>query len=220
MTGRRRHDPVLDEYAHGPQATVEANERALDHVAATDPDVLILVEGVSDQVAVETLAAARELDLELLGAAVVPVGGAQGLERHLHRFAAGTDARRVIGLYDAAEESWVIRAVRRSGVANPVDRAGLADIGFFVCDADLEDELIRAAGVDVVEQVIDEAGELRALGTLRKQSAWREQPAEAQLRRFFSAQARRKTRYARLLVEALPPERAPQPLRSVLDRLC
>lgn len=213
-----RHDPVIDEYAHGPQATTEATRRALELVAAGDPDVIVLVEGVSDQVAVETLARRREFDLELHGVVVVPVGGAHGLERQLRRLGAGPHARRFVGLFDVAEESWVLRALRRSGVASPTGRADLAASGFFVCEADLEDELIRAAGVDLIMEVIDAAGEARSLRTLQKQSHWRDQPVYAQLRRFFTSQSRRKLRYARLLVDAIPVASAPPPLAAVLDR--
>ena len=38
------------------------------------------------------------------------------------------------------------------------------------------------------------------------------------LRRFLGVRSRRKARYARLLVEALDPDRAPEPLAAVLAR--
>jgi len=51
-------------------------------------------------------------------------------------------------------------------------------LGFFACVEDLEDELIRAIGADVVLEVIRTGGELGAFRTLSKQPEWRERPAE------------------------------------------
>ena len=80
----------------GPQAT----RRALAKVG--DSRAIVLVEGLSDQVALETLAARRGRDLELEEIAVVPIGGAQALGRFLAWFGPlGSDARSA-GLCDAA----------------------------------------------------------------------------------------------------------------------
>jgi len=46
---------LLDGYVHGPAAATEATARALAKVAATE--AVVLAEGISDQIAVETLAA-------------------------------------------------------------------------------------------------------------------------------------------------------------------
>ena len=46
--------------------------------------------------------------------------------------------------------------------------------------------------------------------------AWRVRATEEQLRRFMGSGARRKIRYARLLVDALDLERVPRPLDRVL----
>jgi hypothetical protein len=89
-------------------------------------------------------------------------------------------------------------------------------LGFYVCVADLEDELIRALGADAVEQVVDANGDLGSFRTLQKQPAWQGRPAEAQLRRFMGSGGRRKIRYARLLIEALELDRIPRPLDLVL----
>jgi hypothetical protein len=89
-------------------------------------------------------------------------------------------------------------------------------LGFYVCVADLEDELIRALGAAAVEDVVDAQGELGSFRTLQKQTAWRGRPTEEQLRRFMGSGGRRKIRYARLLVEALDLDRVPPPLDGVL----
>ena len=89
-------------------------------------------------------------------------------------------------------------------------------LGFFVCNADLEDELIRALGTAGVQTVLEREGDLEAFRTFQRQPAWRERPVERQLRRFMGSAGRRKLRYARLLVEALDPEAVPRPLEGVL----
>ena len=85
-----------------------------------------------------------------------------------------------------------------------------------MCDADLEDELIRALGAASVERVIDAQGDLGSFRTLQKQPAWQGRPTEEQLRRFMGSGGSRKTRYARYLVEALEPDQVPRPLDGLL----
>ena len=87
------------------------------------------------------------------------------------------------------------------------ERTDLEARGFFVCDADLEDELIRALGTARVEQIIAAEGELASLRTLQKQPAQRDRTLEQHLHRFMGVRSTRKYRYARLLVEALNPTR-------------
>ncbi len=180
---------------------------------------VILVEGVSDQVAVETLAARRGRDLETERISVVPIGGAQAIMRALDRFGPrGLDVG-LAGLCDAAEEPDFERALERVGLGSDLDRGGLEALGFYVCDADLEDELIRALGADAVLAVVEAHGDLGSFRTLQKQEAWRGRPVEAQLRRFMGSGARRKIRYARFLVEALEFPHMPRPLELVLRRV-
>src|SRR5207253_10209069 len=93
-------------------------------------------------------------------------------------------------------------------------RAGLAP-GSFVCRPALEAELIHALGAERVLEVVEAHGDLPPFRTLQKQVEWRGRPVEDQLRRFMGSGGRRKTRYARLLVEALDPHEVPRPL----DRL-
>jgi hypothetical protein len=89
-------------------------------------------------------------------------------------------------------------------------------LGFFVCVADLEDELIRSLGTDRVEQVIADQGELGPLRTFSKQPAQRERTREQQLRRFMGTRSGRKIQYARALAEALDPAQIPDPLARLL----
>jgi hypothetical protein len=85
-----------------------------------------------------------------------------------------------------------------------------------VCDADLEQELIRALGAAAVEQVVDAHGDLGSFRTMQRQPEWRGRPVEDQLRRFMGSGGRRKIRYARFLVEALDDDQVPRPLDRVL----
>jgi hypothetical protein len=177
---------------------------------------VILVEGASDQVAVETLAERRGRDLERERVSVVSIGGAQAIARALDRFGPdGLDVR-LGGLCDAGEERDFRRALERAGLGSDLDRKGIEALGFYVCDADLEDELIRALGADAVLAVVEVHGDLGSFRTLQKQGAWRGRPVEEQLRRFMGSGARRKIRYARFLVEALDLARVPRPLELVL----
>jgi hypothetical protein len=173
---------------------------------------VILVEGVSDRAALEALAPRLGRDLEAEGTEIVPIGGAQAIGRALGRFAGA----RLGGLCDAGEERDFRRALERAGLGEDLDRAGLEALGFFVCEADLEEELIRALGADAVVGVIAANGDLGAFRTLQKQPEWRGRPVDEQLRRWLGSGSRRKIVYARLLVEALPAHRVPRPLRGVL----
>ena len=178
--------------------------------------VLILVEGLSDQAAVETLAERRGCDLAAEGVAVVPIGGAQAIGRFLGEYGPQGRGLSLAGLCDVGEEDDFCRALERVGFGSRLTRADMEALGFYVCVEDLEDELIRAAGVEMVERVVEAQGELGAFRTLQKQAPWRGRSREEQLRRFMGSGGRRKIRYARLLVEALDLARIPRPLDGVL----
>ena len=96
----------------------------------------------------------------------------------------------------------------------------LPGLGFFKCTEDLEDELMRALGVERVEAVIESAGEGHSLHLLAGMPSQRDWTREAVLNRFLGSKSGRKARYARLFVEALEPDRAPEPLRALLDVVC
>jgi hypothetical protein len=176
----------------------------------------ILVEGVSDRVAVETLARRRGRDLAAEGVDVVPIGGAQAVGRVLAELGPPGRNLRLAGLCDAGEERDFRRGLERAGLGSPATRAGMERLGFYVCDADLEDELIRALGAAAVEEIVDAQGELRSFRTMQKQPAWSGRPLHEQLRRFLGSGGGRKIRYARLLVDALDPALVPRPLEGVL----
>ena len=176
----------------------------------------MLVEGISDRVAVEALAERRGRNLDAEGVSVVAMGGAQAIGRFLSQFGpTGLDVK-LAGLYDAGEQNEFRRALEQAGLGSNLTGADLERLGFYVCVADLEEELIRALGAPAVERVVEAQGDLVSFRILQKQPEWRGRPNEEQLRRFMGSGGSRKIRYARLLVDALDLTRVPRPLDLVL----
>jgi hypothetical protein len=182
-------------------------------------EAVVLVEGISDQVAVEALAERRGRELEAEGVSVVPIGGAQSIGRFLDRYGPRGLGLRLAGLCDVGEEAEFRRGLEGAGLGMGLTRAEMEALGFYVCVVDLEDELIRALGAEAVLEVAGAQGHLRPFGTLQKQAAWRGRTTEEQLRRFIGSGGGRKIRYARLLVEALDLARVPRPLAGLLDHV-
>ncbi len=177
---------------------------------------VVLVEGISDQRALEALAERRGRDLDADGIAVVPIGGSKNIGSFLDRLGPrGLDVR-LAGLCDAAEEGDFRRGLERAGLGSNLTRADMERLGFYVCVADLEDELIRSLGAAATEQVVAARGELESFRTFQKQPAWRGRSKEEQLRRFFGTHSGRKIESAALLVDALDLTRVPRPLDGVL----
>jgi len=185
-------------------------------VTAVDPRAVILVEGVSDQRAVEALAARRERNLDAEGISIVAMGGSKSFGNFLERFGPRGLNLTVAGLYDAGEVDDFRRGLSRAGLGSDLTQAEMEALGFYVCDADLEDELIRALGTATVEQIVDEQGEMRSFRTLQKQPAQQGRTTHAQLRRFMGSRGGRKIQYAPVLVDALDLDRVPRPLDAVL----
>jgi hypothetical protein len=211
---RADDEELLAGYVSGPAAATEATAAALGRAA--DARVVVLVEGVSDQIAVETLARRTGRDLAAEHVVVLPIGGAHGSARYLRRFGPEGAGARLAGLCDAGEAHVVRRGLAAAGLGAPGSTAELERLGFFVCVEDLEDELIRAAGPTTVTAVFAAHGDLGAFRTIQQQPAWRGRAEAAQLRRFLGAGSQRKLRYARLLTEAIAPDRLPRPLTALL----
>ena len=180
---------------------------------------VVLVEGNSDRVALQTLAERHGRDLAAEGIEVVAMGGITNTRAFASRYGPRGLGVQLAGLYDAPEAAHLRRGLAAAGLSIALEPDGPERLGFHGCSADLEDELIRALGVEAVEAVIDEAGETNSLRLLAGMPAQRDWSREAVLRRFFTSQSGRKARYAALLVEALEPDRVPQPLAAVLARV-
>ena len=180
---------------------------------AFDARAVVLVEGISDQRALEALAQRRGRDLDADGVVVVPIGGAQAIGRFLERFGPHGLGVKLAGLCDAGEERYFKRSLERAGFGSDLTRADMERLGFYVCVENLEHELIRAVGAAAVLEVIAAEGELESFRTFQKQVAKRELTQEDQLWGFMW---NRKLRYATLLVNALDLARVPRPLDGVL----
>ena len=182
--------------------------------AAAGCCAVILTEGVSDQIAISSLAARRGRDLDREGVFVVPMGGATNVGHFLDLFGPRGLAARLAGLCDEAEQDDFRRGLQRAGLGPDLER-----LGFYVCVADLEDEMIRSLGAVAVEHLIEAQGELRPFRTFCKQPAQRNRAPEQRLRRFMGTGSGRKIHYGRVLAEALDLTRIPRPLDRVLARV-
>lgn len=180
------------------------------------PRAIVLVEGVSDQVALETLALRRGRALAAEGVSVKPVGGAHAIGRFLDLYGPRGSNLAVAGLCDLAEEGRVRRALEGAGFGVELARADMERLGFWVCEADLEDELVRALGAPVVEEILAAHRRLRSFRTYQKQPAHRGRSIEEQLHGFLNNW---KIRLAAPMVEALDLSRVPRPLDGVLSHV-
>ncbi len=181
--------------------------RATELAAQLGLRTAVLLEGPSDLAAVEALAARRGRDLDAEGVCVMPMGGAMSVGRYAGLLGPPGLGLRLTGLCDEREQSYYERALRRARAPRP---------GYFVCAADLEDELIRALGPAAIEEIIAAEGDLRAWQTFLRQPAHHGRTRSRQLRRFLGTKKGRKIRYGHLLVEALDLTAVPAPLDALL----
>jgi hypothetical protein len=187
--------------------------------AAAGSCAVILVEGVSDQAAIESLAVRRGRDLGGEGVFVVPMGGATNIGHFLDLFGPRGLGVRLAGLCDEGEEADFRRGLARAGLGPGLTRADLERRGFYVCVADLEDEMIRSLGPAAVERLIEGQGELASFGIFCRQPAQRGRTPQQQIRRFLGTRSGRKIRYGRVLAGALDLTRVPRPLDRVLAQV-
>jgi hypothetical protein len=170
----------------------------------------VLLEGLSDVAAIDALAASRGRDLAAEGVCVLSMDGAMNVGRYAGLLGPTGLGLRLTGLCDERERGYYARGL---------ERAGAAEREFFVCAADLEDELIRALGVTRVTELIRAEGDVRPLQTFLRQPAQQGRTSQQQLRRFLGTKKGRKISYGRALVEALPHDRVPAPLDGLLAGL-
>ena len=207
-------ESALDALLADGHSRTRATELVIERTVAnaSGAPTVVLVEGLSDQIALEVVARRCGRDLEDEGVAVVPMGGATNIRRFLAHFGVA----RLAGLYDVPQERHFERSLERAGLDTT---AGLGPIGFFGCERDLEDELIRAVGLTRIRHVIEEAGEAASFRRLQHEPFHRGRAPDRQVHRFISSHSGRKYRYARLLAEALEVSRVPRPLTDLLSYL-
>ncbi|WP_374929567.1 hypothetical protein [Kytococcus sedentarius] len=185
-------------------------------LTASDARTIVLLEGVSDVAAVRALMATAGIDpapVEL-----VSTDGVTNMGRVLKEVRLLRGDVDVVGLCDQAESDVVVRALQQDGL--PVqDASDLPVYGFFVCEPDLEGELIRAHGAQRAREVLVEAGLGGKLEALQRQDAWVGRPLEEQLHRFCGVASGRKERAAGILAGALGADEVPEQMAMLLDRL-
>lgn len=185
---------------------------------ATTVQTLVLVEGDSDAAALRALAGLVGCDLDSHQVHIRSAHGVTNFSRLLAEFLGTHPGARVCGMYDTADERHVRRALACAAMPIDADEC-LESFGFFACVADLEDELIRALGVEAVERVLEGQGELTSFRRFQAMPQHHGTPVHRQLRRFLGTRATRKIRSAQRLVEALDPARLPRPLAQLMSKL-
>ncbi|MDQ0614837.1 hypothetical protein QF046_002478 [Microbacterium sp. W4I4] len=184
--------------------------------ARTVEPTVVLFEGRSDRLAFEALAQRRGANLAAVD--LVELDGITNLRTRLSTLS--TTGARVFVLFDAAEQRYVSgvrRALGLTGAADEPDPHELDAIGFFGCERDLEEEVIRAAGPELVLETLAVRGELERFRVFQRQPAQRVRSVEEQLHRFAGTAAGRKSRFAADVIEVMPIERMPRPLMRLLD---
>jgi hypothetical protein len=183
----------------------------------------VLLEGESDAVALRVLRAARGVAAEEEPCRLVPMGGATNIRRHLDVAVAQGDRPRVVGMCDEREARFFVRALdqhrRALGIEGRVTLGRLPELGFQVCRRDLEDELMRALGVDGTLAVFDELGLLETFEAFTRQLAWQGRPIWDQLRRFGTTTSGRKELLAGALAAAIGIDETPRPLAALLSSM-
>jgi hypothetical protein len=199
----------------GNAASIQATDAALAKVPSAA--AVILVEGITDQIALETAATLHGRDLHLDRVVIVPIGGAHAITRFLTTLIPQAPGARLAGLCDLREEDLFRRGLTAAGLGSPRSRPEMERLGFHVCIDDLEDELLRAVGPAECLRLFDAERDLRSFRSFQKQPAWRDQALPAQMYRFIRSSSRRNVRYAHLLTKAAAHRGTlPGPLNAVL----
>lgn len=179
---------------------------------------VIIVEGISDALALRAFSRRLGRSLDAEGVTLLSADGGGGLDAYLKLLGPAGLGLDVAGLCDADQEAQWGKWLEDAGLGQSLDRAGMEALGFFVCDQDLEDELIRAVGLTGVEHLVAAEGEDQALQTFAQQPQQAAKPRQDVIRAFFRKQGR-KARYAPLLVDAVPAGQEPRPLTELLARV-
>ena len=178
--------------------------------------VWVLLEGASDVAAVRVVAERSGVSLEERGIELVDMHGATNIRRHLLAATAAPEGPRVLGMCDAPEAPFFVRALRRVGCAVE----GVDDLprwGFQVCHRDLEDELVRHLGEEGTRAVLEELGLSQRFAMLAQQPACVTGSFHERVHRFAGAASGRKELMAGALARALDLDALPPPLTGLLD---
>jgi hypothetical protein len=178
----------------------------------------VLLEGASDVAAVRVVAERAGLDLAGRGVRLVDMRGATNIGRHLLAVAEALPSPRVLGMCDAPEAPFFLRALQRVGCAVET-AAELGDWGFQVCDRDLEDELMRALGESGTRAVLANQGLTQRFAMLTQQPAWVSEAFHEQVHRFAGAASGRKELLAAAMAGAIDVDALPAPLSGLVETI-
>ncbi len=133
MDEEQRFHRAAVEWGVGGRGTPIAAPVAHVLAAGVGPRAVVLVEGISDQVALEALAERRGRNLDAEGISIVPIGGATTIGRFLNRLGPQGFDLRLAGLCDAAEEGDFRRGLERAGLGSNLTRADMERLGVSTC---------------------------------------------------------------------------------------
>jgi len=186
-----------------------ATELAIDTTVerALGSETVVLVEGISDAIAVEVIASRCGRSFAAEEVTVVPMGGATNVGRFVSLFK--RHGVKIAGLYDIGARDHVRRTLEAEGYGR-----ALESLGFFACVVDLEDELLRSIGPAEAERVIERHGHTSSFRKMRQEPHYRDRSKAEQIHRFVG---RSRYRYARLLAEAVDMGGVPAPVQNLLD---
>lgn len=207
---------VGDGYSRTDATMVMIDRIASEALHAT---TVVLVEGLSDQIALEVLAERQGRALRAEGTFVVPAGGVTNFARLLAIFGPRGRDVRLLGLYDSPAEERIRRSLEMAGIDLGDGPEALQSVGFYRCVTDLEDEMIRSLGPGRVERVVAAEGEQGSFRKLQRMPFYRHHSLEDQLHRFIGTHSGRKYRYARSLPLSLDLTDLPSPLAGLLGQL-
>ena len=189
------------------------SELSPDFVDARAARCVVLVEGASDRMAVEAVARLLGRDFARHEVAVVAMGGITNLRSSIGAFSeSGVE---IVGLLDEGELRFVRSVLERLARLEP--DGDLTETGFHVCRRDLEDELLRAVGVETALGLVESSGDLPSYQIFCNQRAQRNRTDHDRLRRFAGTRSGRKSTYAGMLAGALTEDSIPAPLRRVVE---
>jgi hypothetical protein len=178
-------------------------------------ETVILVEGISDLLAIRMLARRSGRDLDGAGATLLSLDGGGGFVHYLALFGPNGLDLRLLGLVDADHEQTWSQALTKAGV--PVAaRGALNAAGVQVCDPDLEGELVVAIGTHrIAELLADEAQTVR-YQTWVAQKGLLQDPLERQQAAWIGRSSASKVFWAPVLAENTPLDNIPAPLCALL----
>jgi hypothetical protein len=180
--------------------------------------VWVLLEGASDVAAVRVVAERAGIDLAAGAVHLTDMRGATNIRSHVLAATQAAQSPRLLGMCDAPEARFFLRALRRVG-CDLEDVDDLPAWGFQVCHRDLEDELMRHLGEAGTRLVLDDLGLTQRFAMLTQQPAWVSGTFHEQVHRFAGAASGRKELMATALAAALDLNALPSPLAALVESL-